>query len=207
MSSSLTPRKWVAFVLINVIVSAITALILIRVLNSEPSAARTAPPAQEPAPSTQQAPAAAPVAVAEIIAEAPVDGASTAPNPPTAVPDKPADSAAPVAAPSAAVQNTVVSVRISGVQFPGQRTRESVAILNEGDQVDLTGWSIEAAEKKVYTFKGFVLFRDSFITLYTTNGSDSPTSLFWNQDDAVWKKGDTVTLKQGDKVVATYTVK
>ena len=59
----------------------------------------------------------------------------------------------------------------------------------------------------VYTFKGFVLFRDSFITLYTTNGSDSPTSLFWNQNDAVWKKGDTVTLKQGAKVMATYTVK
>ncbi len=200
------------FVLINVIVSAITALILIRVLNSEPNAARTAQPAplgQAPVASTQQAPA-APAPVSETTVAAPVDGASkasNASNAPTAMPDKPAVSAAPAAAPTTAAQSGVVSVRISGVQFPGQRTRESVAILNEGDQVDLTGWSIEAAGNKVYTFKGFVLFRDSFITLYTTNGSDSPTSLFWNQNDAVWKKGDTVTLKQGDKVVATYSVK
>lgn len=204
MTSSLTPRKWVAFVLINVIVSAITALILIRVLNNEPSAARSVPVAP-----TQQAPAvaAAPVAAPETPVEAPLNGTGNVPSTPTAVPDKPADTPPPTAAPTAVPQNSVVSVRISGVQFPGQRTRESVAILNEGDQVDLTGWSIEAAGNKVYTFKGFVLFRDSFITLYTTNGSDSPTSLFWNQDDAVWKKGDTVTLKQGDKVVATYTVK
>ncbi len=205
MSSSLTPRKWVTFVLINVIVSAITALVLIRVLNSEPGVARTAPPVatSQPAPAV----AAAPAATAETTVEAPLDGAGSAPSTPTAVRDKPADTPPPTAAPAATTQSTVVSVRISGVQFPGQRTRESVAILNEGDQVDLTGWSIEAAGNKVYTFKGFVLFRDSFITLYTTNGSDSPTSLFWNQNDAVWKKGDTVTLKQGDKVVATYTVK
>ena len=206
MSSSLTPRKWVAFVLINVIVSAITALILIRVLNSEPSAARTAPLAQAPVAAPQQS-VAAPAAVLEPTAAAPLDGSSSVSRTPTGVPDKPADSAAPTTRPTAATQSTVVSVRISGVQFPGQRTRESVAILNEGDQVDLTGWSIETAGNKVYTFKGFVLFRDSFITLYTTNGSDSPTSLFWNQNDAVWKKGDTVTLKQGAKVMATYTVK
>jgi len=31
--------------------------------------------------------------------------------------------------------------------------------------------------------------------------------LFWNQLEAVWQVGDVATLKRGDEVIATYTVR
>lgn len=216
MSSSLAPGKWVTFVAINIVVSIVTGLILIRVLNQEPGQ-------PQPAPVAAATPAVAAVATVDPGAAAPAaltDAGDAAPAPanPDAQPtsetaaDAPAAvpatdvSAAPTTAPTVP-QASVTKVRISAVQFPGQRTREFVSILNEGDQIDMTGWTIVAPNGETYVFKTFVLFRDSFISLYTTTGADSPTNLFWNQREAMWKKGDIVTLKNGDQVVATYTVK
>jgi Lamin Tail Domain len=191
--------KWLLVILLNIVVSAITGLIVVRVIT------------QEPGQLTQVAPA-APVA-------------TTAPVAPVASIETPASAATPVSAPVASIETPVVAaeaaptqpaapvaagnaqIRISSVQFPGQRTREAVSILNEGERIDMTGWQLSSPSGQTYTFNSFVLFKDSFITLYTTNGSDSPTSLFWNQGEAVWKSGDTVTLKNGDTVIATYTVR
>jgi hypothetical protein len=198
MSSSLTPGKWAGFVLINVLVTLATMWIFTRVMSQEP--AQRLPPV----PTVTAAPAAVAPAVSSDVNA--VEPTAAADQPAAAAPEPTAASAQPAVAPAAPAAGTVL-VRISAVQFPGQRTRESVSILNEGDQIDLTGWSIVAPDGKTYPFKNFVLFKDSFITLYSTNGSDSPTSLFWNQQDSVWKKGDTVLLKQGDSVVSTYVVK
>jgi hypothetical protein len=196
MSSSLTPGKWAGFLLINVLVTLATMWIFTRVMSQEP--AQRLPPI----PTVTAAPAAGAAAAPVVSADAP-----TAPgDQPAAAPTTASEPAAAPAAPAAPATGAV-KVRISAVQFPGQRTRESVSILNEGDQIDLTGWSIVAPDGKAYPFKNFVLFKDSFITLYSTNGSDSPTSLFWNQQDSIWKKGDTVLLKQGDSVISTYAVK
>jgi hypothetical protein len=200
MSSSLTPGKWVGFLLINVLVTLATMWIFTRVMSQEP--AQRLPPV----PTATAAPAAVAPAVSNDAQAATTIDSSAAP-----AADAPAtsDASSTPAAPAspAASQPAAVRVRISAVQFPGQRTRESVSILNEGDQIDLTGWSIVAPDGKSYPFQNFVLFKDSFITLYSTNGSNSPTSLFWNQQDAVWKRGDTVLLKQGDAVVSTYVVR
>lgn len=209
MSSSLAPGKWVTFVAINIVVSIVTGLIVIRVLNQEPGqpqasavviTATPAPNAVAPTNDPGLAPAAdAPVATAEQpVPDAAAVAVESAPTTDTATQPTPAPTAA---------QASVTKVRISAVQFPGQRTREFVSILNEGDQIDMTGWTIVAPNGETYVFKTFVLFRDSFISLYTTTGADSPTNLFWNQGEAMWKKGDIVTLKNGDQVVATYTVK
>jgi hypothetical protein len=211
MSSPLTPSKWIAFLLINVIVTAGTLFLFSRVLSREPATFVPQPAAQG------TAMAAVVDASTNTSASLPVNPATEAVVSNTTEPA--ADSAvktAPIAAvdatptraaPSVAAATGLIKVRISAVQFAGQRTRESVSILNEGDQVDLTGWSVVAPNGESYAFKDFVLFRDSFITLYSTNGSDSPTSLFWNKGEAMWKRGDTVTLKQGDTVVATFAIK
>jgi Lamin Tail Domain len=217
MSSSLAPGKWVTFVAINIIVSIVTGLIVIRVLNQEPGqpqagpvviTATPAPIAAAPAGDPGAAPAT--LAPASVNAAAPADpGGQPAPAAAGAVPETAAatDTSAPPTPEPTAAQASVAKVRISAVQFPGQRTREFVSILNEGDQIDMTGWTIVAPNGTSYVFKTFVLFRDSFISLYTTTGADSPTNLFWNQGEAMWNKGDIVTLKNGDQVVATYTVK
>jgi hypothetical protein len=214
-SSSLSPGKWAAFLAVNILVAAGTAFVFVRVLNQEPQ--RFAAPSAAAAQTTVATaiPALEPAASADVSAQTDTTQSGTVPVGPQATAtvavlqqaDAPAQPAAQ-AQPTAQAPTGVVKVRISAVRFPGQRTRESVTIVNEGDQVDLSGWSIVTPNgQTAYAFKNFVLFRDSFITVYTATGSDSPTSLFWNQDNAVWNRGDTVTLKQGDNTVSTFTVR
>ena len=222
-SSLLTPGKWILFLLSTAAVSAITTLIVIRIAGVEPSARpalMSAPVAALPASAPLDAPAAgltppaaAPAAAASVVNNAAGDKQKTiaAPLDASAAPKPTAVSvaAAPVK-PATAMQaaKSNVNVRISAVQYPGQRTREAVSIFNEGDQVDLTGWTLVSQDgASTYTFKNFALFKDSFITLYTTTGADSPTSLFWNQPNAVWHKGDVVTLKHGEQTMTVYTVR
>ena len=218
-SSLLTPGKWVLFLLSTAAVSAITTLIVIRIAGVEPAARPTQ--AGAPAAAPASAPLDAPAAGISKVVEAPAEATAVADN---AVGDKqktvaaaaPLDAgAAPkptvisvAAAPVKPAAKSNVNVRISAVQYPGQRTREAVSIFNEGDQVDLTGWTLVSQDgASTYTFKNFALFKDSFITLYTTTGADSPTSLFWNQPNAVWHKGDVVTLKRGEQTMTVYTVR
>jgi hypothetical protein len=98
-------------------------------------------------------------------------------------------------------------VRISNIIYPGQRAREVVILANEGETVDLTGWTLSTSRGVTYTFGSVVFPNNSFINIYTTSGVDTPTSLFWNQLEAVWQVGDVATLKRGDEVIATYTVR
>jgi hypothetical protein len=195
MSSPLTLSKWATFLLINVLVTLGTMFIFMRVLSQEP--AQRLPPV----PTATNAPA------VSVPASGLAVGTESSTVSTTGILDLPQPTTSPANASATRPAAGVVKVRISAVQFSGQRTRESVSILNEGDQVDLSGWTVVAPNGATYAFKNFVLFKDSFITLYSTNGSDSPTSLFWNQTDAMWKKGDTALLKQGESVVSTYVVK
>jgi hypothetical protein len=71
----------------------------------------------------------------------------------------------------------------------------------------MTGWTLASPSGRAYTFGNVLLFKDSFINLHTTTGVDVPTDLFWNLDQPVWKAGDMATLKRGDEVMATFTIK
>ncbi|MCX7938553.1 MAG: lamin tail domain-containing protein, partial [Thermoflexales bacterium] len=90
------------------------------------------------------------------------------------------------------------------VSYPGQRSRERVVLVNEGTPVDLQGWQLVSPRGQVYTFSNVVLL--SFLNVNTTRGTDTPTDLFWNLDEAVWRSGDTVTLKRGEEIIATFVV-
>jgi hypothetical protein len=249
MSSPLTPGRWILFILINIIVSAVTAFLVMRALvqaANPPAIASIASNVAAAAPTTSavRAPEAAQPAPA-MPAATPATGVEATPQS-VLQPSQPTQQARPVvlptieqpAQPPAAQTNSVDSrqptatpvsppptaviqapaaaapapqsdqrVRISTVVYPGQRTREAVVIVNEGDQVDMTGWTITSPRGQTYTFPTVLLFKDSFINLHSTKGVDVPTDLFWNLDDPVWQKGDMVTLKHGEETKATFTVK
>lgn len=200
MQSPFRARNWILFVLINVLVSAATAFLVTRALTQAVSRPATfqAMSAVGPTPVVTAAQFAGEEAVAMPEAST-VMGAEQQPSP---APPTPAVQAAPGVDRAGAV-----NVRISSVIYPGQRSREVVVIVNEGDEVDLTGWTLSNPRGQVYTFGPVVLFKDSFINLYTTNGVDVPTKLFWNQPQAMWQVGDEVVLRRGDEVIATYVVK
>ena len=90
---------------------------------------------------------------------------------------------------------------------PGKRTSEFVLVVNEADNVDMTGWALEGSNGKKYTFPDFVLFRNTFVRINTMVGADGPMDLFWGQDEAVWKSGDVIVLKNGDVEMSRFTVK
>ncbi|MFN4294067.1 MAG: lamin tail domain-containing protein [Thermoflexales bacterium] len=207
MQSPFRARNWIIFLLINALVSAVTAFLVVQAFTqaaSRPATTRMAAAATQPVAAADAAPSVA-------------EGASILPagEPPTAAQeDAAAEAATPLPQPAAttetvarATRGAIPSVRISAVIYPGQRTREAVVIVNEGDAVDLTGWTLATPRGKAYTFGNVVLFKESFINLHTTSGVDVPTDLFWNQPEAVWRVGDEVVLRRGDEVIATYIVR
>lgn len=192
-SAALTLKHWLLFIGVNILVSAVTTLFVVRALMNPgaPPAARQAVAAPvEPTPPPAPAASATPDGMAAAPA-GPIDSPATA----TPTPAPPA--AAPVASPR---------VRISTVLFPGQLSREVVVLVNEGDTVDLTGWVLASSSGIAYTFGSVTLLRDSFINLHTTRGADVPTDLFWNRSEPAWKPGDRLTLSNGAQEIATFTV-
>jgi hypothetical protein len=209
MSSPLSSKQWIIVVLVNIVVSAVTTLIVVRVLIDQPRAgtAGTGAPVEQqaeviPATATPLAePSTTPASASTAAGQAPA---------PTATPSRVAPTNAATATQTRAptpVAQGAVSVRISAVLYPGQRQREVVVVVNEGAEVVMKGWSLSSSRGISYTFGNVTLFRDSFISLHTTAGSDVPTDMFMNRAEPAWQAGDTLTLSNQDQKVATFTVK
>lgn len=82
---------------------------------------------------------------------------------------------------------------------------EFVAITNEGDDIDLTGWMLrDESSVHRYTFPdGFVLERGSIITVRSGCGTDQPPDLYWCAETTVWtNSGDTVLLLEPSGAIA-----
>jgi hypothetical protein len=89
-----------------------------------------------------------------------------------------------------------------------QRLREQVVFANEGDQINLNGWSIKSSNDNTYAFKNVSIAKDGFLNLYTTNGSDTSTALFMNRAEPAWVVGDSLSLINAEgQTVNTYVVK
>jgi cytoskeletal protein RodZ len=197
---------WLIFLVVNVLVSAATSLFVvqtfIQTVNRSTLTAQTAPAAPAVANTDNS------TLVNQRADAQPTESDLSASSPPAAV-----NQAAPSSLSSGSQAQARLpaapapKVRITNVIYPGQRAREVVVLANEGEAVTLTGWTLSTPRGITYTFGDVVFLDNSFINLYTTSGVDMPTSLFWNQPEAVWQAGDVATLKQGDEVIATYTVR
>ncbi len=74
-------------------------------------------------------------------------------------------------------------------------TEENVVFENVGDgSLDLTGWTVEDEAGYAYEFPdGFTLAAGSQVTLYTGEGTDTDSELYWGYGIQVWNDGgDTV---------------
>lgn len=219
MRSPFSFGKVMLFLLINIIVSALTTWVVVRVLvppiGQESSVLGF--PMPSPATPAAEAPASAPTDTNQTDATSAPAGDATAdpslePTPTlldntgTTPSGTAADAAAtPLDATAAAAG---VNVRISTIIYPGQLSRERVVIVNEGEQVELEGWKVVSPRGETYTFGRVTLFQNGFINLNSTTGSDVPSDLFWGVGAAVWQSGDEVKLVgKNDATIATFTVK
>jgi hypothetical protein len=198
--------KWILTFLLSVAVTTATLAAFLRVTTVDVGEAN---PAVAAAPTEASVVDAVEMATATAPPTEPVDGGVTldaTAAPPASSADAPAVAPAAVDAPAAPATATDPKVVISMVHKPGQRTLEYVLLVNEAAQIDMTGWTIESPRGAVYTFPNFLLFPETFVRVYSMNGADSPTSLFWNQNEAIWKPGDVVLLKNGGVEMARFTV-
>ncbi len=136
-------------------------------------------------------------------------------NPPTALPagtTPPAEPAATVG-PSATAVPTLTSAPASQVRLtlqvlnPGDPTKETVQIVNQGPFVRLTGWTLSNEKGDIYTFPDFSLWGGGAINIHTTTGPNTITDLYWGQPQAMWIAGEKATLKDsGGKVIVALLV-
>ena len=100
-----------------------------------------------------------------------------------------------------------VQVRIQELLAPGELEREGVVIINRGRTVNLEAWTLGAvAGERVYVFPRLTLAKEVPVTIYTVAGDDSPQSLHWGLDAALWGESDIIIElrdAEGD-LIATY---
>ncbi len=224
MSSSPSAKQWIVIILVNILVSSLTAFFVFRTLvtgaqpGDVPSAAASGVAAAEapalspsPSPPSPEAQAGGPVTPTANLTPTLTPAPAAEEAAPAAVAAAVADAAAPAQAGATATPVLTPTaaqarVRISAILFPGQLTREVAVLVNEGDEADLTGWVLSTSNGNAYTFGNVTLFKDSFINLRSTTGADVPTDLYWNRTEPAWKAGDTLTLSRGNETVATFSV-
>ncbi len=100
---------------------------------------------------------------------------------------------------------TNAKVEIAEVIGAGQITAEGITIRNNGNNVNLKGWTIETSSGNVYTFAERILFSNGLVTVYSRVGQDTAIALFWNRTQPGFQPGDVVTLKDNTgKVQGSY---
>jgi competence protein ComEC len=95
-------------------------------------------------------------------------------------------------------ENTMFSSTESTVYVSDLNLKDEwVKISNKGfSPVFLSGWKIEdEGSKHTYTFPSFTLDSGSTITVYTEEGMDSATELYWQLENPIWNNdGDKAYL-------------
>ncbi len=92
-----------------------------------------------------------------------------------------------------------IEVVIARVLFAGDITQESVDILNLGGTVDLEGWVLRDPEDdEEFEFPAVRIFPDGLVTVYTGDGENTASELYWGLNAATWEGGDTVQLYDAD---------
>ncbi|MEM7028260.1 MAG: LysM peptidoglycan-binding domain-containing protein [Chloroflexota bacterium] len=106
---------------------------------------------------------------------------------------KPTSSATPIptASPAPAGQ---VAVQISNVLGYGQVEEEVITIINQGPGINLSGWQLKGSRLGSYAFPNLFLWNGGSVRIHTRVGANTPSDLYWRQDQAYWFSGDTVTL-------------
>lgn len=98
------------------------------------------------------------------------------------------------------------AVEIRGVDSPGDLEREAVRLLNTGGVADMDGWTLEDGRGNSYTFPSFTLHNGA-VSVHTASGNDTVIDLYWDQPEAVWLPGTTITLRNANgDVQSTFNV-
>jgi len=121
-----------------------------------------------------------------------------------------ADSGAPPAEESGGseVKFAVGQIEIDSIVGAGDVENERVLIRHVGDKaVSLAGWQLQDEDGHSYTLPALTMFTGGAVTVYSRAGTNTVVELYWGMDDPVWSEGEQALLidANGD-VQAVYTV-
>lgn len=118
--------------------------------------------------------------------------------------------AEPTIRPTLTLPPTAASAQVQIVQVvsPGDVTAEGISIRNNGESININGWTLTDSNENTYTFSERLLFSNASITLFTRTGQDTAIVAFWNRNSPIFTEpGNVLTLADQNGVVqSTYRV-
>lgn len=109
----------------------------------------------------------------------------------------------------AASSNTTLSqLTINAVIGAGDLENERVIIEHVGSEdILLTGWRLRDESGAEYRFPALVLHPGAEVSVFSRQGDDSASSLYWDRQVSIWKTGERASLiDPSGRTQATYTV-
>jgi hypothetical protein len=99
-------------------------------------------------------------------------------------------------------------LQISAVVGAGDVENERVTLDFVGaEDVSLSGWRLRDENANEYRFPALVLHPGAQVSLFTKEGDDNVTQLFWDRQASVWTSGELVSLLDPTgQLQATYSV-
>ena len=97
---------------------------------------------------------------------------------------------------------------ITAVIGAGDLENERVVIEHVGSEdVSLTGWRMRDESSTDYRFPALVLHPGAEVSVFSREGDDSASSLYWDRQVSMWRSGEQASLiDPSGQVQATYTV-
>jgi hypothetical protein len=106
------------------------------------------------------------------------------------------------------VQVAVGQLEIDTVIGAGDLENERVLVRHIGDQeVMLLGWKLQDEDGNEFSFPALTMFSGGAVTVYSKAGTNTVVEMYWGQQEAVWRVGESVYLvdPNGD-IQAVFTV-
>lgn len=98
-------------------------------------------------------------------------------------------------------------IEILEILSAGDITAEGIRIRNQGNTVNVTGWTLSDLDGNEFIFPEQLLYSNAEVTIYSRLGQNTPVALFWGLDEAVWDEGDVLTLRDSEgRIQATLRV-
>lgn len=89
----------------------------------------------------------------------------------------------------------VGQLEIDTVIGAGDLQSERVLVRHIGDQeVSLVGWQLQDEDGNVFYFPALTMFSGGAVTVYSQVGTNTVVEMYWGMEEPVWSVGETASL-------------
>lgn len=89
-------------------------------------------------------------------------------------------------------------IEIASIVGAGDPRQEVVLLKRVGEgNLRMVGWKLVGEHKNTYTFPEqpeLILYKDGAVQVYTRDGTDTVTEVYWGRSEAAWRSGELVRL-------------